>query len=66
MTNPRLTETPCPQLTLEALIALGPLSLRVAPTARDLAELIDAIESGLLMESGVYELGALDLLPIAA
>jgi hypothetical protein len=48
--------TPQPSLTLEALIALGPISPRVAKNAQDLAELIEAVEVGLLMESGVYEI----------
>jgi hypothetical protein len=48
------------------LIALGPLSPRVAPSARDLAELVDALASGLLMESGVYELSESDILAMAA
>ena len=62
----RPTATPCPSLTLESLIALGPLSKRDAPTARELAELVDALESGLLMESGIYELTEADLIAIAA
>ena len=53
-----MTRKPCPRLTLESLVALGPISPRVAKTARELEELIEAVEVGLLMESGVYEIVA--------
>ena len=51
-TTPKLAS----RITLAQLIALGPLNPTVARTAEELAELIDAVECGLLMESGVYEI----------
>ena len=66
MRKGRLTAAPVSQLTLQSLIALGPLSPNEATSARELAALIDAVELGLLMESGIYELTEADILGLAA
>lgn len=66
MREPLKLDTPLVKLTLERLIAVGPLSPKIARSARELADLIEAVETGLLMESGVYEIVDYDALSDAA